>query len=173
MAPPSIDDLLQRNAALAGRFPNLSGLPERPATAIISCSDPRVIPERIFNLDYREVIVFRNVAGHPQEAFKSLLAVDQFIKLKEVMVLHHTDCGARDWTDENVRNDLRKRNAATEEEIASMGSFGAISSDETEEQSVARDVEWLKGQKMLRHELAERIRGFVFDVESGRVAEVR
>jgi carbonic anhydrase len=172
MAPPSIDDLLQRYAVLVGQLPNLSGLPERPTTAIISCSDPRVSPERIFNLDYREAIVFRNVAGHPQAAFKGLLAVDQFIKLKEVMVLHHTDCGARDWTDEDVRNDIRQRNAATEEEISSLGSFGAISSNETEEQSVRHDVKWLKAQKMLRKELAERTRGFVFNVESGMVTEV-
>lgn len=116
--------------------------------------------------------MFRNVAGHPQAAFKSLLAVDQFIKLKEVMLLHHTDCGARDWTDEDVRNDIRERNAATEEEISSLGSFGAIGSDETEEQSVRHDMKWLKGQKTQRKELAEGIRGFVFHVESGVVTEI-
>lgn len=175
MAPPGIDELLQRHAVQIGQFPfpNLTGLPERPKTLIISCSDPRVIPERIFNIDFREVIVMRNVAGHPQTAFKDVLVVDQFLKLEEIMVIHHTDCGARDWTDDDVRNDLRTRNAATEEEISSLGSFGAISSEESVGQSAKRDLEWLKGQKMLRKELAQRARAFVFDVESGMVTEVR
>ena len=172
MAPPTVDELIQRNFAHVGQYPDLSDLPERPKTAIISCSDPRVIPERIFHLDYREALVFRVVGGHPHTVFKNILAVDSFLGLNEIMIIHHTDCGIRFYTEDDVKNSIRKLEVATEEEIRDLGSFGTLSQEITEEQSVQDDVHWLKSQKMLRPKLAEHVRGLVLNVTTGVVKEI-
>lgn len=172
MAPPTVDELIQRNIDHTGEYPDLSDLPERPKTAIVSCSDPRVIPERIFHLDYREALVFRVVGGHPQTVFKNILAVDSFLGLHEVLIIHHTDCGIRYYTEDSVKNSIRKLNITTEEEIQNLGSFGTLSRETSEEQSVKDDVQWLKTQKMLRPQLAEHVRGVVFNVTTGVIKEV-
>ena len=178
--PPSIDTLLARNANYNITFPKLSALPSLPAVLIISCADPRVIPEKFLNLDYGEAIVFRCIAGHPQTGFKDLLALDQLAKFKEVMVVHHTDCGSTYFTTEDVRRDVLGREGNSEGEFREVfgedwwGPMeGVMEGKRSVEATVTEDVEWLKGQKMLRPELKTGVRGFVFHTESGKVTEVK
>lgn len=101
-------------------------LPNMSHTAIISCADPRVIPEQIFSLQPSDgVPVFRTIAGHPQPVVSGILALDHAIRIDEVIVLHHTDCGSTYFTEEGVKGGLRERCKGCEGEIDGLV-FGAV-----------------------------------------------
>ena len=179
--PPSINDLLSRNKSQylnSVSFPKLSEFTHPPTVLIISCADPRVIPEHYLALQPGDAVIFRNVAGHPQTAFKDILALDQFLKFKEVMVVHHTDCGSTYFDDGAVEEDLRKR-GVSEEEVQKVRKDGVVEGFGTRDEksvgvgeSVVEDVRWLKGQVAVRRELRDGVRGFVFDTETGGLEEV-
>lgn len=81
-----------------------------PQTIIVTCADPRVVPESIFQIQPSDnVLVFRTVAGHPQAAVNGILALDLALGIREILILHHTDCGSTMWTEESVREGLKGR----------------------------------------------------------------
>ena len=179
--PPSINDLLSRNKSTylnSVSFPKLSEFAHPPTVLIISCADPRVIPEHYLSLSPGDAVIFRNVAGHPQTAFKDILTLDQFLKFKEVMVVHHTDCGSTYFDDGAVERDLRDRGVG-EKEVAMVRGMGVVEGFGTRDdkrvsvgESVVEDVRWLKGQEVVRRELRDGVRGFVFDTKTGGLEEV-
>ena len=59
-------------------------------TMIVSCADPRVVPESIFGLGVGEAVVIRNAGGNLQKALPDLLAIDTVMKLTDVIVIRHT-----------------------------------------------------------------------------------
>ena len=64
--------------------------PNRSLTLIISCADPRVVPESIFGLSVGEAVVMRNAGGDVQKALPDILAVDQLLRLSDVVIVRHT-----------------------------------------------------------------------------------
>ena len=132
MAPVTVADLVQRNEKHVATFSPLPTFPEvetlkldPPKLLIVSCADPRVIPERFFGLNYLEAVVVRVTAGHPQHAIKEVLGLDALLKFTDIIVVHHTDCGSTYLTEEMVRNDIKSR-CPHEQNIDSM-TFGAVS----------------------------------------------
>ena len=57
---------------------------------IVSCADPRVIPEAMFGLGGGEAVVIRNAGGDVQKALPDILAIDSLLKFSDVMVVRHT-----------------------------------------------------------------------------------
>jgi carbonic anhydrase len=101
---PSIEELVSRNdKSLATHIPlstfeesNAAGI-GLPKVAIISCADPRVTPEKYFNLGPMDAIVFRNIAGHPQSCWKDIATLDAFLQkasndsgFEKLIIVHHT-----------------------------------------------------------------------------------
>ncbi len=175
MAPITVADLLSRNAHHAATHIPLPNFPEfeaaglnAPSMIIVSCADPRVVPENIFGLKPGDSVIMRCIAGHPQRVFNDILALDAVFSMKDLVVLHHTDCGATYFTEEGVKTELKKR-GNKEEEVDGM-QFGAIST--SLEQSVVDDLEFLKTSLYIRKELAERTRGFLYDIKTGKVREI-
>lgn len=62
-------------------------------TCLVSCSDPRIVPEQFLGLDFSECAIVRNAGGRTQDAMRSILALNVVGKLGTVVVIHHTDCG--------------------------------------------------------------------------------
>ena len=95
--PTTIKDLVERNKLLAYSFkpkPYLSelqsaGLPP-PKILIITCADPRCVPEQFLGLKGIEAVVFRNVCGHIVPNLHLFLALDIELHFEEIMVVHHT-----------------------------------------------------------------------------------
>jgi carbonic anhydrase len=112
-------------------------------------------------------LVARNVCGHVGPALSSILALDSVLTLSEVMVVHHTDCGALLFTDDTVKAGLKAR-APENQEIDGL-SFGAITDVP---KSVQEDLAILKASPLVRKELAEKISGFVFDIKTGLLTPV-
>jgi carbonic anhydrase len=86
------------------------------------------------------------------------------------MVIHHTDCGSTHFTNEQVRGVLTQRDpqAAAEMKVESVD-FGAVSNLPD---SVIRDIKFLKESKLIREELKENIKGYLYDIEKGSLAEI-
>ena len=149
----TVEELVSRNdsyAAFHQPLPTFKELDEAGAEitklAIVSCCDPRIIPEKYFDLAPGEAIVWRNIAGHPQACYQDIAALDTFLGgFKQLIIVHHTgmsrnpiscdhaveidrrsDCGSTMWSDEQIRSALQKQFPAQHTELSGM-SFGAVS----------------------------------------------
>lgn len=71
-------------------FKFLHALPRHTATCIISCADPRLIPEHYFSFDKGEMPVIRNAGGRVKDALRSLLVLENALGLGGVVIVHHT-----------------------------------------------------------------------------------
>ncbi|KAJ9614068.1 hypothetical protein H2200_002204 [Cladophialophora chaetospira] len=169
----TVEKLLARNSEYAKshtRFPTFaefaaSGLPA-PRTVILTCSDPRCIPEKFFQLNLGEALVIRNLGGYAENALPTILGADTFVHFTEILVVKHTDCGGLIIRNANVKDGLKKLAPHSHEAIEDMR-FGEITT--SLEENAERDVASRKASEFLRTELKERVFGFVYDLETGRV----
>ena len=119
MATPALADLLARNSAAATSYQPLPYLSEiraqnlpPPTTIIVTCADPRVSPEQFFGLKLGEAMVFRNVGGRIKPILKEIAVLDSFVghdTFKQLLIVHHTDCGASHFKDDAVKAEIIAR----------------------------------------------------------------
>ena len=132
MAPVTVTELVARNEkhvathAPLPTFPEMKTLKLDPVKVmIVSCADPRVFPEQIFGLYPGEAVVIRVIAGHPQNAMNDILALDAFLKLSDIIVVHHTDCGSTYFTEDLIRTEIKSR--CPHDKGIDTITFGAVS----------------------------------------------
>jgi len=174
---PTVAQLLERNRALAKDHKPLWLIPEirslglkLSSTLVITCADPRCVPERFFGLNTRDgVVVIRNAGGHVKSELTSILALDHLLTLKDILVIHHTDCGTLYFTDDEAKKDIKQRLPQSLSSAVDKMEFGTITDLE---QSVVDDVAELRASPFIRKELTERATGYVFDVKTGLLTEV-
>ncbi|SPJ92426.1 uncharacterized protein FTOL_13712 [Fusarium torulosum] len=117
---PNVEDLLRRNAERVKTFkpiPYLSELdqlpPEQkvpmPKIFIVSCCDPRIDPWDILGLQKWDAVVTRGAAGRIAHQFNNLLFLDHVLQFTDVMIIHHTDCSAELFSNEEVYQELKRR----------------------------------------------------------------
>ena len=160
-----IDDLIEANrhfADAAGKIEN-PALPPRQGLAILTCMDARIVPARIFGLEEGDAHVIRNAGGLAREGLRSLVISQRLLGTTAIAVVHHTDCGMLTFKNEDVYAKVEEDLGADASDIDFMP-FGDL------EQSVRDDVESLRRSPMIAEETE--IRGFVYDVETRRLAEV-
>ncbi|KAL4982510.1 carbonic anhydrase [Aspergillus falconensis] len=176
---PSVEELLQRNAKRVETFepiPSLSEIstlpPERslpmPKIFIVSCCDPRVDPWDILGLQKWDAVVTRGAAGRMASQFSNLLFLDHVLNFTDIMIIHHTDCSAQLFPNEDVCQVLAERAPDASREVKDLRLPGF----EDLERSVQEDVQLVKRSPLVRKELAERTRGFVYDLKTGVVKPV-
>ncbi|KAF7560388.1 hypothetical protein G7046_g3752 [Stylonectria norvegica] len=169
-------DLLERNKATAASHTPIPYLSEIRAagmipvrTMIVTCLDPRCIAETFFNFGVGECVVHRNAGGSVREAMRDILIMDQLFGLKELAIVHHTDCGTLQYTNEGIVKGLKgvvdEKHWAEVEKI----DFGANTDMEA---SVKSDLEWVRASPLIREELKPGIQGFMFDIKTGLVKRV-
>ena len=172
----TIAQLVERNKHIAATNPPhnvlLADCPAHgmipPQVLIITCADPRCDPTAILGLQSMEAVVFRNPCGHVAPDINGLLALDVLLDgFAEVMIMHHTDCGASMYTDEGVRNHLKQWTGA-KQNLQHM-TFGAVTDIE---QSVRDDLAVIREHPLIRKELREKAVGFVYDIHTGLVTRV-
>ncbi|KAH8658336.1 carbonic anhydrase [Xylariales sp. PMI_506] len=174
MAPLSVEEIVRRNKEYAANVHTpIITIPEMIATGtlesfqnftlIVTCVDPRCVPERFLGLTPEDGVgVLRNACGHIPLALNDILALDHLIKLSNVIIIHHTDCGASHFKTVNIRKELKER-LPNNTDIDSM-TFGDF---EDLEQSVLEDVKFLKNSPLVRKELTENVHGFTWDLKTG------
>ena len=160
----AIDACVTHNARHASAPPT-TALPGRPAMrlAIVTCMDARVDPVTLLGLSAGDAHVIRNAGGVvTDDVVRSLVLSQRLLGTREIMLVHHTDCGMLTFTDAELEERIVAETGARPS--FAMGSFADLETDVRE--SIAR----LHASPFLRH--TDVIRGFVCEVERGRLREV-
>jgi carbonic anhydrase len=158
------DELLQANAEYARTF-NRGDLPMPPARrlAIVTCMDARIIPSSQFGLEEGDAHVIRNAGGRAQDALRSLVISQRLLGTNEIAVIHHTDCGMVTFTNRDLHAKVKQDLGADASHIDFLP-FADL------EESVREDVAFLQSSPLISGDVL--IRGFVYDVRTGRLNEV-
>ena len=180
-----LDDVLAANARYAGSFGGKANLPMPPARhfAILTCMDARLDPAKFAGLSEGDAHVIRNAGGRASDdAIRSLIISHKLQGTREWFVIHHTGCGQEYFTDETMRSLLSK---SLESATLAPDGFhdvgkgpGSMDGDyidwltiKSQPESVTADV-----QRIRKHPLVARnipIYGYIYDVKTGRLGEVR
>src|SRR3989337_775365 len=159
------DELVSANQDFAGRF-DKGDLPMPPArqVAVLTCMDARLHPETFLGLRVGDAHVIRNAGGRASDdAIRSLVISQRLLGTKEIVVIHHTDCGMLTFSNDDLVAKIRKELGADATRIDFLP-FSDL------EQSVFDDVETLRGSELISGDIP--IAGAIYDVKFGRVLEV-
>jgi carbonic anhydrase len=158
------DELLRNNQSYAGSFKK-GDLPLPPAkhVAVLACMDARLDVHKILGLQEGDAHVIRNAGGAAtDDAIRSLAISQRLLGTKEIVLIHHTDCGMLTFHDDEL-----KRKIEEETGIRPAFAFEAFSDlDDDVKQSIAR----IKASPFIPD--TSRVRGFVYDVRTGQLNEV-
>ena len=159
------DELLQNAEKYEADFDGGS-LPLAPAkrVAIVACMDARLNPYGLLGLSEGDAHVIRNAGGViTDDEIRSLSISQRLLGTEEIILIHHTDCGMLTFSDDDFRNDLQK-------EIGIKPAWAAEAFQDLGEdvrQSIAR----IKASPFIPRKDA--VRGFIYDVKTGSLDEVR
>jgi carbonic anhydrase len=159
----STDELLANNARYAASFTK-GDLPLPPAAkvAVVACMDARLDPAKALGLEEGDAHVIRNAGGVASEdAIRSLVISQRLLGTKEIILIHHTDCGMETFSDDAVKDQI----------LADTGlrpSF-ALEAFPKAEEDVKQTAARIKANPFIPH---KSVRGFVYEVETGVLREV-
>ena len=158
------DELLANNEQYAASF-DMGGLPSTPAkkVAVLSCMDARLHLDRVLGLKEGDAHVIRNAGGVvTDDEIRSLSISQNLLGTEEVILVHHTDCGMLSFTDDEFKRRLEE--ASGKRPHWDSGAFEDI--DRSVRESIAR----VRDSPFIPH--TDQVRGFVFDVATGKLDEV-
>ena len=157
------DELLANNAAYAESFSGPLPLPPAKGVTVVACMDARLDIYRILGLNEGEAHVIRNAGGViTDDEIRSLAISQRLLGTQEIILIHHTDCGMLTFTDDGFKKSIQ-------EDVGIKPAWAAEAFpdlDEDVRQSIAR----IKASPFIPNKGS--IRGFVFDVATGKLNEV-
>ena len=157
------DEYLKNNAAYAAQFSGPLPLPPANHVAVVACMDARLNVYGILGLKEGETHVIRNAGGVvTDDEVRSLAISQRLLGTTEIILIHHTDCGMLTFTDDGFKRAIQDETGIKPEWAAEA--FTNL--DEDVRQSIAR----IKASPFIPHK--DSIRGFVFDVATGKLNEV-
>jgi carbonic anhydrase len=159
-----LDELVRANREYAKTF-DRGDLPIPPARklAIVTCMDARIDPARAFGLQLGDAHVIRNAGGRSREALRSLVISQRLLGTNEIAVIHHTDCGMLRFTNQDLHAKVRQ-DLGTDSSYIDFLPFADL------EESVREDVALLLSSPLIPAGIV--VRGFVYDVRTGKLNEV-
>ncbi|HWO15123.1 MAG TPA: carbonic anhydrase [Solirubrobacterales bacterium] len=159
-----IDELLANNRAFADSLPakHLDVHPSRQL-AIVTCMDSRLDVFAALGLNDGEAHVLRNAGGViTDDVIRSLAVSQRRLGTREVMLIHHTDCGMQKITDDGFRAELQEETGVSP--AFAIESFADVEAD------VRQSILRVRRSPFLPHR--DQIRGFVYDVDTHQLREV-
>ncbi|MGV3060598.1 beta-class carbonic anhydrase [Streptococcus hyovaginalis] len=142
-------------------------LPIKPKTkvAIVTCMDSRLHVAQALGLALGDAHILRNAGGRvTDDMIRSLVISQQQLGTREIVVLHHTDCGAQTFTNPAFHEQLH-RNLGVD--VSDMDFLPFINI----ENSVREDMQKLKDSPLIPEDVV--ISGAIYDVDTGRMTEVK
>jgi len=158
------DALLRNNAAYVAGF-QAGDLPMPPAkqVAVLACMDARLNPYGALGLHEGDAHVIRNAGGVvTDDAIRSLAISQRLLGTREIVLIHHTDCGMLTFHDDDLK-------AAIEKETGLRPPF-ALEAFADVEEDVRQSIRRIQASPFVPHKDA--VRGFVYDVRTGQLNEV-
>jgi carbonic anhydrase len=159
------DELLQNARRYNQSFtpPSLSGKPAL-RVAVVACMDARLDPRGLLGLRDGDAHVIRNAGGVvTPDVIRSLTISQRLLGSREIVLIHHTRCGMLAITDDEFREQLRAETGVRPD--WEPGGFGSL------EQSVLDSAARIAASPFISHKGS--IRGFVFEVGTGRLREIQ
>jgi len=158
-----VSEFLSANQRYASIFTK-GALPLPPArkVSVVACMDARLDPARVLGLEEGDAHVIRNAGGRAEDAIRSLVISQQLLGTREIVVIHHTDCGMLTFTDADLRRKLEKDlGQSTDRAFLAFRDL---------DQSVRDDVSAIRREHLLLKDVP--VSGFVYDVRTGRLRQV-
>jgi carbonic anhydrase len=157
------DELLANNQRYAETFSGPLPMPPSLAVAVIACMDARLNVYAILGLADGEAHVIRNAGGVvTDDEIRSLAISQRLLGTREIILIHHTDCGMLTFTDDDFKASIQADTGIKPPWAAEA--FGDLDGDVR--QSIAR----IKASPFVPY--TDAVRGFVFDVATGKLNEV-
>ena len=159
------EQFMQANQAYVALHGQLN-LPIKPKTrvAIVTCMDSRLHVAQALGLALGDAHILRNAGGRvTDDMIRSLVISQQQMGTREIVVLHHTDCGAQTFNNEDFQEHL-KRELGVDVSGKDFLPFQDV------EESVREDMKLLRECPLIPDDVI--ISGAVYDVDTGRMSEV-
>ena len=157
------DEYLANNRAYAEGFAGPLPLPPSRHVAVVACMDARLDVYRALGLKDGEAHVIRNAGGViTDDEIRSLAISQRLLGTREIILIHHTDCGMLTFTDDDFKRGIQ-------EEVGIKPAWSAESFGDLE-QDVRQSLRRIEASPFVT--LHHSLRGFVFDVATGLLEEV-
>lgn len=157
------DQYLENNVAYARNFGGALPLPPSKGVAVVACMDARVNVYGALGLQEGEAHVIRNAGGViTADEIRSLAISQRLLGTREIILIHHTDCGMLTFTDDEFKGSIQR-------EVGIKPEWAAESFDDLEI-DVRQSISRIESNPFVPH--TDAVRGFVFDVATGELDEV-
>ncbi|EMG48498.1 mtcA1 Beta-carbonic anhydrase 1 [Candida maltosa Xu316] len=137
-------------------------LPPARKVAVVICMDARIDPAASLGLTEGDAHVIRNAGGRATDALRSVIISQRLLGTREIVVVHHTDCGMLTFTDNDLRGIVKKETGHNVDHFSFLP-FSDL------EQSVRDDVEFFKNNPLV---LDVPVSGYVYDVKTGSIKKI-
>jgi carbonic anhydrase len=157
------DEFLENNRRYAESFAGQLPMPPSAGVAVVACMDARLNVYGILGLAEGQAHVIRNAGGVvTDDEIRSLAISQRLLGTSEVILIHHTDCGMLTFTDDGFK-------ASIEKETGIKPAWAAEAFADLDE-DVRQSIRRIKTSPFIPH--TSSVRGFVFDVATGKLREV-
>ena len=163
-----IDEIVAANQIYASTFDAANiPMPPRRHLAILTCMDARIYPNKIFGLNEGDAHIIRNAGARAAEAIRSLAVSQELQGTREIIVLHHRDCGLLNTSNAEIRQKL----------VASLGPDAMQPAGQIDflpwpivEQALRNEVYNIKTSPLIRP--GTPITGFIYDEQTGLIHQI-
>lgn len=159
----AIDELVAGAAAHEADFEGMRAVIPTKHLAIVTCMDSRIDTFRIFGLVSGEAHILRNAGGlATDDMLRSLVLSQRLLQTREILLMHHTDCGLHRTDEQKLRAEIEADTGA--QPSYEFGSFADV------DVAVRAAILRVREHPFLPHR--DRVRGFVYETETGHLREV-
>ena len=157
------DDYLAHNAEYVSSFKGPLPLPPSKHVAVVACMDARLDVHRVLGIKEGEAHVIRNAGGVvTDDTIRSLAISQRLLGTKEIILIHHTDCGMLTFSDDDFKYAIQQETGVKPPWAAEA--FPDLAED------VRQSLRRIENSPFVtKHESS---RGFIFDVATGKLSEV-
>ena len=158
------DDLLRNNERYAESFDKGDlPLPPGKGVAVVACMDARLNVYGMLGLEEGDAHVIRNAGGViTDDEIRSLVISQRLLGTREIILIHHTDCGMLTFTDDEVKGQIQ-------EDVGIKPEFALEAFSDLEE-DVRQSIRRIEASPFVPYK--DNVRGFIYEVETGRLLEV-
>ena len=137
-------------------------LPPKRKVAVVVCMDARIDPAKSLGLQEGDAHVIRNAGGRASDALRSIIISQRLLGTREIVIVHHTDCGMLTFSDLHLRDQLKKETGNAADHISFLPF-------ENLEESVRDDMKFFQKSELV---LDVPITGYIYDVKTGEIHSV-